>query len=600
MKQYTVTEIESILLKTSGSKFAFDESDKKRALTNQSTSKIRKVLSCDGDRFRGTPIPELPFSSFKRFDIDGDRKDFEGYYLERRRRLLTFSLLVWLYRREEDVVELENIVWAILGEYTWVLPAHLSRPRTKDGVIMTERVAMSELQDDGHIIDLFSAETASALAEMLSLVGDMLSPIIVKRVEAYVKNRIFDVINEPFNWKASTNNWSAVCGGACGIAAIYLEKDAEKLAKILKVSLDAMSKFVSGYTEDGCCIEGMSYWIYGFGYFTYFADLLYRRTSGIINLFDDPKIAKMAEFPQKCFLAGNGIVYFSDTGTTLALSPSLPSFLAKKYDSVAIPPIGCLMTDDYSDNCSRFALGIRDFIWTDENLSKNAMKTFGTYILPNAEWYIASAESGIGIAAKAGRNDEPHNHNDVGSFHIYKNGRMTLADVGSGEYVKDYFGPHRYEFFPTSSAAHNLPIVNGKLQVAGSERVATDTRITQDGICTDIARTYDDETLKSLKRSISFDAKSGNVTIEDDYDFSVTPTSVIERFVSFDKPIVSQGEILIGGAEGSTLYYDPSVLEASIACVPYSGPSGVPTEAYTLDLSVKTLSAKFSVKFNIS
>ena len=600
MKQYTISEIESILSETSGSKFAFDESDKKRALTNQSTSELRKALSRDGDRFRGTPIPELPFSSFKRFDIDGDRKDFEGYYLERRRRLLTFSLLVWLYRREEDIAELENIVWAILNEYTWVLPAHLSRPRNKNGAITPERVSLSELQEDGYIIDLFSAETASALAEMLSLVGDMLSPIIVKRIHLYVKNRIFDVINAPFNWKNSTSNWSAVCGGACGIAAIYLEKDTRKLAEIIKVSLDAINKFVSGYTDDGCCIEGMSYWIYGFGYFTYFADLLCKRTNGIINLFDDPKIAKMAEFPQKCFLAGNGILYFSDTGTTLALSPSLPSYLSKIYKNVSIPPIACLMVDDYSDNCSRFALGVRDFIWTDENLSENAMTTFGTHILQNAQWYIASSENGIGIAAKAGGNNEPHNHNDVGSFHIYKNGRMTLADVGSGEYVKNYFGPHRYEFFPTSSAAHNVPIINGKFQSAGAERSATDTVITKDGICTDIARTYDDEALKSLKRSISFDAKSGGVTIEDNYDFSVVPTSVTERFVSFDKPIITPGKILIGGTEGSALYYDLDVLEASFARVPYSGPSGVPMEAYTIDLSLKRPSTKFSVKFNIT
>ena len=463
-----------------------------------------------------------------------------------------------------------------------------------------ERIGLKELQEDGYTIDLFAAETSAALAETLSLVGDKLTPILAKRTELYIKKRIFDCIDSPyFNWKQSIHNWSAVCGGSCGIAAIYVERDTEKLAEILSISLAAMDNFLRGYTDDGACLEGLSYWGYGFGYFTCFADLLARKTKGRIDLFDSPKVEKMASFPQKCFLEGGLKVSFSDAGTSGLFPPSLASFLAGKFASAEIPPIECVYFDKYSDHCARFALGVRNFVWTDEHISDKAMKSFGIYPFPNAGWYVASSENGVGIAAKAGNNQEPHNHNDTGSFHVFKNGSMTLADVGSGEYRSQYFGPERYTHFPTSSASHNVPIINGKHQAYGSQHASHNVSITDDGITSDIAAAYDDETLKSLKRSIIFDKESGEIVLTDEYEFSTKPTSVIERFVSFFEPKLESGRITIGNESPSIILYDASKLTATVYSVDYSGPLGVPKKAFTVDLAVKNPTAKFVLKFKI-
>ena len=601
MRQFSLLEIKDILTKTQNAEFKFKESDKRRALESPHLEKMRDRLLRDGDELRGTQICEIPFSSFKRHDIDGDRKEFENLYFERRKRLLTFALLSWLYEREEDIIELENIIWVILNEYTWAIPAHLSRTHVENGVMTKERVGLKELQEDGYMIDLFAAETASALAETISLVGDKLTPILVRRIELYVKRRIFDVIENPYyHWKYSTNNWSAVCAGSCGITAIYLEHDPDKLAKILSISLSAINNFVKGYTEDGGCLEGMSYWLYGFGYFTYFADLLEKRTNGEINLFADEKVEKMAEFPQKAFVYGGKIANFSDTGSAFAFPPSVPSLLANKYKDVKIPPLECLQLDDYSDNCARFALGVRDFVWTDEHLSERAMKSFDVNVLPYAQWYVATSKNGVGIAAKAGYNAEPHNHNDTGSFHVFKNGHMTLADVGSGEYQSQYFGPERYTFFPTSSASHNLPIINGRYQEYGKDKAARDVRISDDGITMDIAAVYGDPTLLSLRRSIHFDTADGNTTLTDEYEFTEAPLEVKERFVTFDEPIVENGKILIGAEDRSTVTYSEKDLDVKVSRVEYSGPVGKRMFAYTIDFTVKNLSPKISLKFEIS
>ena len=110
MRQFSISEIKSILEETANAQFVFDENDRQRALTNPYIKGMRERLIRDGNDFRGTPITEIPFSAFKRHDIDGNRTEFENEYFKRRKRLLTFALLSWLYGHEDDIRELEDII----------------------------------------------------------------------------------------------------------------------------------------------------------------------------------------------------------------------------------------------------------------------------------------------------------------------------------------------------------------------------------------------------------------------------------------------------------------------------------------------------------
>lgn len=80
---------------------------------------------------------------------------------------------------------------------------------------------------------------------------------------------------------------------------------------------------------------------------------------------------------------------------------------------------------------------------------------------------MGSMEKGrTGIAFKGGNNDEPHNHNDIGSFLLTVEGEVFLTDLGCGEYTKEYFQPDtRYDIcvtdlmditFRSSMAVSNL------------------------------------------------------------------------------------------------------------------------------------------------
>jgi hypothetical protein len=57
----------------------------------------------------------------------------------------------------------------------------------------------------------------------------------------------------------------------------------------------------------------------------------------------------------------------------------------------------------------------------------------------------AGSAAGFYVSAKGGHNDESHNHNDVGSFVVYLDGKPLLVDPGVETYNIKTFSPQRYE-----------------------------------------------------------------------------------------------------------------------------------------------------------
>ena len=56
-----------------------------------------------------------------------------------------------------------------------------------------------------------------------------------------------------------------------------------------------------------------------------------------------------------------------------------------------------------------------------------------------------TVKEGLFMAAKGGCNGEFHNHNDVGTFIIYKNGERFICDSGNKTYNALTFSDKRYE-----------------------------------------------------------------------------------------------------------------------------------------------------------
>ena len=87
---------------------------------------------------------------------------------------------------------------------------------------------------------------------------------------------------------------------------------------------------------------------------------------------------------------------------------------------------------------------------------------------------------GLYLAAKGGHNSESHNHNDVGSCIIFVDGLPGIIDVGVETYTRKTFSPQRYEIWTMQSQYHNLPTINGKMQLPGKQFCASNVEYSAD------------------------------------------------------------------------------------------------------------------------
>lgn len=226
--------------------------------------------------------------AFSIYARTGSRLEYERVYFERRRRLNTYVFMTLLEPDNVRLLEnLENTLWSICEEYTWCLPAHLPSDHNAENI--------------DQFIDLFSSETAFTLSEISLLLGERLPQLLRFRIRHEVERRIFRPFIEcgPYEWETARHNWSAVCVGSIGAAALLMLDDPAALTDILLKTERSMSYYLEGFGDDGACLEGLSYWNYGFGYFTYYSDLLRVRSEGRVDWFATDKVRSIAQFQQK-------------------------------------------------------------------------------------------------------------------------------------------------------------------------------------------------------------------------------------------------------------------------------------------------------------
>ena len=571
----TQQEILSILSQTGSVDLSVPESKRLSIPQNRLIQPYLREIEAFADACRGTMIPSLPYSFFKLYMQTGDRLHYEDSdrgYFPRRGRLGAFAVQAWLYGREEDIHELEDIIWAICDEYTWAVPAHV------DPEAFTSR-----LENDAYMVDLFAAETAQSLAEICFLMGDRLAPIVRMRAGRLIRERVLDrVLEQTFGWMGSTHNWAAVCAGSVGMAAIYTLEEPDRLAAVLEKLLPSIDSYLSGFAADGSCLEGIGYWWYGFSYFVAFAELLERRTAGGINLFDDPRVPSIAAFQQKICFPGGRTVCFSDGSSRGKWSPGLTSYLSRRFEGVTMLPAETCQLQYGADHCHRWSVIFRNLIWSAEEAEKEC--PFRTCCLPSAQWYLGHSPAGAGIAAKAGHNGEPHNHNDTGSFQFYLNGEEMLSDLGSGEYTRQYFSDKRYDFFVCGSQGHNVPMIDGFCQKAGRDAAASQVELNDEGIRMELADVYGLACLSSFRRSLRFAEDTGEVCLTDIFTLDHEKHDICERFVTFGQVTVEEGRATVQlGSEKIHICYDEAVFTPIVTPVTYAAHSGETRHLFTLD-----------------
>ena len=511
------------------------------------------------DKMRSESMPPLTEELFALFETIGNRLKYEEVYFTRRKFLAVFGMAVYIFRRQEDVEKLEEVLNEICAEECWALPAHVNRRDNPDW---------------RNTVDLFASETAQALAEIIMLSGFGLSKEVCDKVCLEIEKRVLS----PFEatrqgWECSDHNWNAVCCGSIGSAAIYLlaGKEEERLEKMLQRICHSLSFYLDGFKEDGACMEGIGYFTYGMTYFVGFAEQLLRYSNGSANLFEKDKVRKIAEFQQKMYFRNGQTVSFSDGEMRAKFRMGLTAFLAKQYETVRIPNMD-FTCDFETDPCYRFMGLMRDYMWTEELSGATEKETKQIEVLPDiarhdifpsAQWSICESKNGIGFAIKGGNNGEPHNHNDIGSFLYMAGEEPLICDLGAGEYTAEYFGTGRYDILCNSSEGHSVPIIKGEFQKDGSNYRTSFFEADGAGKTKiEFAGAYKAGLAETVRREAFFSLEDGSVSIMDEFELPeaggvVTEQLVTQGAVGLPKREEKEPQIMISGKKVSCVVQLP-------------------------------------------
>lgn len=498
------------------------------------------------ERYHDNVIPQLKFSDFDEFRRTGNRITYETHYFNRRRRI-NGTFMMYTAFGTEYLDELCDLLWAVCDEFTWALPAHM-----QDSINDT--------------IDLFAAETAMMMSEISYLLKNSLPKEIHKRITNEIHRRIFIPFeNQTFSWEYAEHNWSAVCGGCIGMTYLYNNRTVPKRI------ISALKCYLSGIHDDGACLEGLGYWSYGFGYYMYFAMLLKERTG--IDIINSLKIKKIAEFQSKMYLYKNIPVSCSDALRTVSPLKGLTGIIDEIFN---IPPPTDKLTRN--DDCDRWAHYIRSYLYK----CKEPYSAYGEFVFPVSQWYIYKNKN-YGFFIKGGNNDEPHNHNDIGSFIIAAADGQLICDIGCGEYRADYFNNStRYNYLCNSSAGHNVPIIDDNYQCAGAEYRCTEFVCKNNQVKLSFGKAYEADI--DVYRKISL--YENKISLQDIF---INTHNITERFVSLIMPKVYKNKMQIGTM---TINRAGKITKETI-----SAHDGTPLTVYLIDFEAHE--KNFEVEFNL-
>ena len=500
---------------------------------------IRRELVEKAEEERKGGFPYLPLSLYRDFSRTGNRKNFENIYFQKRRTLSDLVIAEAVTGDGRFIEDIEEGLWSIISEPAWTIPAHNTYIRD------TEQLDAPLIERP--ILDLFQCETGEIIALTLSILQDKLDPIIVKDAEHILRERILKpYMTDHFWWMGNDgyqNNWSPWCTQNVLLTVFSaLELSEQEKGKVIRTAIATLDQYIDSYPDDGGCDEGASYYhaaalaLWGSLYIISLAT-----GNQLSAVFSNPKLKAMAEYVEKVHISADDYLNFADC------SPKAGHLGAREYLFGKAVGSHALMHHAASDFAS--------VSWKE---SDNTYNLFYKYIALSEYREIIDAskseyqkdescftsfpgiglaiyrEKGIVFAIKGGNNGESHNHNDVGSFILYKDGKPCLIDIGVETYTKTTFSDKRYTLFPMRSTYHNLVNFPPLEEHDGKAFHAITLQMDETTASFDLSAAYEkDKGLMKYIRTSVFDRDKGSITITEDYD---ADNPAVLSLISVEKP----------------------------------------------------------------
>ncbi|MEF2575324.1 MAG: heparinase II/III family protein [Eisenbergiella sp.] len=505
-----------------------------------------------GQSFLGFEWPYLSASDFLEFFRTGNRVHFEDKMFSKRHALNALILAECVENQGRFLPAVIDGIFSICDENAWNLPAHNSYERD------CPQLPLPDLSDP--VLDLFACETGAVLATasyLLSPVLDDFSPFLTKRIRYELERRIFIPYQKRHFWWmgdgiSPMNNWTIWCTQNVLLSAFLTDTDDSLRHFIFHKACQSTDFFLSEYGQDGCCDEGAQYYRHAGLCLFLVLSICDSVTGGAFRqLFSDEKIRNIASYIYRVHVADQYYINFADC------SPIAGRCSAREY-------LFAKLTDQ--ENMMRFAAkdclaGQKNALLlpTENNLFYRLLSGFTAAELkafdcsctcpaPNLFYpsvgLFAIRDERLFLAVKAGDNGDSHNHNDVGSFTVYKDGLPVFIDIGVESYTKKTFSPQRYEIWTMQSAWHNLPSFDGVMQKDGEHYHAADVSysLEDSSISMDIAPAYPSGSPVASYRRRARLYKEEKIHITDTFSFrDDMPHQVVLSLITYEKPkIISE------------------------------------------------------------
>ncbi len=499
------------------------------------------------------PMPTLPDDLYLDFSKTGNRARCERVLKERSNRIMEFTLAECLENRGRFVSSLAETVAAIGAEKAWTYPAHDRKLDNFYGRTVE--------------IDLRASAVAWELATADYLLGDKLPPATRRLIRDNVQRRVLQPFRDMVQgrrpgifWLRATHNWNAVCLAGVTGAALALEESAADRAWFIAAAQHYIRFFLSGFTPDGYCSEGVGYWNYGFGHFLMLGEAIRQATSNRTDLLADPAALQPAHYGLRTEVLNDIYPTIADCHPGSRPTPEFQRFICERL-GLAVPDVN--RADFAKPSGSLAATMMFSFLKAPLPVVAHSTTTPDS---PLCTWFndggvlICRPEPGssnpFAAVLKGGHNAEHHNHNDVGSFSVIAGKAMVICDPGGEIYTARTFSGHRYDSKVLSSYGHAVPVIAGQLQRTGADARAVvlraDFREAEDTLVLDIRSAYAAPELKRLQRTFVFRrGKSAALTVHDEVAFS-EPRSFETAVVTWGNwKKLSQSELLLSDEGGA-------------------------------------------------
>ena len=555
-------------------KFAPFPKASERAAYEALSPALRERVIKEGETFLGYEYPAIRATNFMHFTRTGDRVSFENLYFARRHALCGLAAAECVEGQGRFLDDIINGIFTLCEESAWQLPPHNTYRRDTPQFLLPDITRP--------VLDLFACETSTLLACTAYLLENELnaiSPFITTGIHKTLQERIVTpYLNEHFWWMGKGEepmcNWTAWCTQNVLLTVFLGDFGENTERRVFLKAAESLDYFLKDYGKDGCCDEGAQYYRHAGLCLCNALEILNNVSDGAFApLFETEKIKNIAAYIMHMHVADKYYFNFSDC-SPVAGRAGVQEYLFGKYTGQ--PALMQFAAEDfraadgalYDDEVNRINLyhRLQNIFYHKEVMGYDKPVSFPQEdIFYESVGLFLTRNDLFALAVKAGDNADNHNHNDTGSFTLYKNGQPVFADIGVESYTRKTFSQDRYEIWTMQSGYHNLPTLMGLDEMDGAEYCATDIVVSRGNdtasLSMELSGAYPLKSYAGLhdaahspahpdaanpapsyRRSVALHKKENRVVVTD----TTNLPDVVLNFITYEEPVLENGLLKIG------------------------------------------------------